>query len=213
MTENTRNNWFDEDYYCNGLATGKSNYLDYRWLPDKTVPMAESIRDYLAMEPGSTVLDFGCSRGYLVKALRMIGMDAYGMDTSKWAITNCDVKVRGYVSNTFNSLAYDYVIGKDVAEHIPYVELQRIMKFLLSKTNKSLFLVVPLAWNDGGEYSCPRDEKDPSHAIRWTLASWIDFLRDQDNDFVTNGSFFIPGVKDAAIPWRRSCGFLTCKRI
>lgn len=204
---------FDADYYLNGIATGKSNYVDYHWMGDRTVPMVKSIANYLGMAKCSTVLDWGCARGYAVRAFRQIGMDAYGVDTSKWAIENCDPEVRGYVSTDFNSLIYDYVIGKDVAEHVPYQELIRVMKFLLSKTSQCLFLVVPLAWRDGGEYACPRDEKDPSHCIRWDLVTWIEFLRDMDSGFMVNGAFFIPGVKEAALPWPRSCGFLTAKRI
>lgn len=208
-----KEDYFDKDYYLNGPATGKSNYADYRWLEDRTILMVLSIAKYLGMEKGSTVLDFGCARGYTVKAFRHIGMDAYGVDTSKWAIENCDPDVKGYVSTDFNSLMYEYVIGKDVCEHIPYQELIRITRFLLSKTSKSLFLVVPLAWADGGEYAGPKDEKDPSHCIRWELLTWMEFLRDMDNGFTVNGSFYIPGVKDAAIQWPRSCGFLTAKRI
>lgn len=208
-----KEDYFDKDYYLNGPATGKSNYADYRWLEDRTILMVLSIAKYLGMEKGSTVLDFGCARGYTVKAFRAIGMDAYGVDTSKWAIENCDPDVKGYVSTDFNSLMYEYVIGKDVCEHIPYQELIRITRFLLSKTSKSLFLVVPLAWSDGGEYAGPKDEKDPSHCIRWELLTWMEFLRDMDNGFTVNGSLFIPGVKDAALLWPRSCGFLTAKRI
>lgn len=204
---------FDADYYLRGPETGKSNYTDYRWLEGRTILMALSIAKYLGMDEGSTVLDFGCARGYTVRAFREIGMDAYGMDTSKWAIENCDPEVKGYVSTDLNSLVYDYVISKDCFEHIPYQELVRIVRFLLSKTSQCLFAVVPLAWTDGGEYAGPRDEKDPSHCIRWELITWIEFLRDMDNKFTVNGSLYIPGVKDAATQWPRSCGFITARRI
>ncbi len=205
--------YFDQDYYLAGTSTGKSCYDDYRWLEELTVPLVQSIKNYLSMPNGSTVLDFGCGRGYMVKAFRMIGMCAYGMDASKWAISNCDPEVKGYVSNDFNSIIYDYVVSKDVLEHIPYQELIKTVKFLLAKTSQCMFAVVPLACRDGGDYACPRDERDPSHKIRWDLATWIDFVREMDNGFIVNGSFFVPGVKQAAQPWPRSCGFLTAKRI
>ena len=205
--------YFDADYYCNGLATGKSNYCDYKWLPDKTLPMVQSIKKYLDMETCSTVLDFGCSRGYMVKALRQIGMDAYGVDTSEWAIANCDPEVRGYVSTVFNGNVFDYIISKDTLEHIPFRELPNTVRYLLGQASISLFIVVPLTWHDGEDYICNRDEADPSHQIRWNLPTWLQFLQDMDGGFTINGSYHIPGVKDASMPFPQSCGFLTCKRI
>lgn len=213
MTDSARDNYFDEDYYLRGPSTGKSNYEDYKWLPEKTMPLVQAIQKYLRMASNSTVLDFGCSRGYVVKALRLIGMDAYGVDISKWAIENCDPDVKGFVSTDFNSLLYDYVVTKDTLEHIPYTELPKTVNFLLSKTVDSLFIVVPLTWKDGGDYIYKGDNSDPSHQIRWCLITWLEFLQDINQSFVINGSLFIPGIKPYAIPPYGSCGFITCKRL
>lgn len=205
--------YFDADYYCNGPQSGKSNYVDYRWLPDKTLPLVFAIQRYLRMPLGSTVLDFGCARGFVVRAFREIGMEAYGVDISKWAIENCDPEIKRYVSTDFNSLLYDYIISKDVWEHIPYQDLARTVRFLMDKTIDSLFVVVPLTWQDGGDYIYHGDNLDPSHQIRWCLTTWIEFLRDLNSEFVANGSLLIPGIKPYAIPPHGSCGFLTLKRL
>src|ERR1019366_3070489 len=71
---------YDADYYLRGKQTGVSLYEDYRWMPELTVPMVGAIRDHLFIEQGETVLDFGCARGYIVKAFREVfEIEAYGI--------------------------------------------------------------------------------------------------------------------------------------
>jgi len=117
MTEET----FGEDYYLNGIEAGISNYVDYRWLPELTIPMAKSFIEIFGIKKENTVLDFGCSRAYFVKALREHGVFAYGVDVSKWAIENCHEDVKAFVSNDLYVYhnPYEYIFSKDVLEHIP----------------------------------------------------------------------------------------------
>src|SRR3990167_2449572 len=83
---------YDDAYFLRGAETGKSLYTNYRWLPDLTIPMAKRIIEHLGFEgdKSTTILDYGCSRGYLVRALRGFGYKAYGVDVSAWAIENAD---------------------------------------------------------------------------------------------------------------------------
>lgn len=203
---------FNEDYFMNGVATGISNYENYQWLPDKTIPMVRAIKRYLDIRWFDSVLDFGCSRGYVVKAFRTIGVSAFGMDISKWAIKNCDPAVKPYVGHKLGH-TYSFILSKDVLEHISHKELSIVVSDLMSRASRALFIVVPLAVEDNGDYVCPRDEADMTHKIRWTLTTWIEFLQETGPEFVVNGSFSIPGVKDAAKSHPRSCGFITCKRL
>lgn len=207
------NEIYDEDYYMNGIATGKSNYENYRWLPELTLPMAANIKRYLGIKDGEKVLDFGCARGFVVKALRMLNVDAYGYDISKWPIENCDPEVKDFVSNEINSdpMTYDYVIIKDVLEHIPVGELEAIIPKLIRSTKKCIFITVPLT-DESGRYICPRDEEDPSHVIRWTLPAWINFLQDLDRRMVVTGSYYVPEIKQANSAYENSCGLLKIQR-
>lgn len=76
---------FNEDYFERGVETGVSAYKNYRWLPHYSLPAANSIKKIYGEV---TFLDFGCAKGYLVKALRLLGLDAYGYDVSKYAVEN-----------------------------------------------------------------------------------------------------------------------------
>lgn len=66
--------------------------------------LAEGRRDFAAEAcviagiPGvKTVLDVGCAKGFLVKALRDEGIDAWGVDVSAYAVGAADPSIRGYL--------------------------------------------------------------------------------------------------------------------
>lgn len=208
---------YDADYYLNGLESGKSNYENYRWVPDLTLPMADHLKRAMRIADGDTVLDVGCARGYLVKALRMRGVNAFGYDISEWAIANCDEGVKGYVGNTLPEDSHDHVVMKDCAEHILPDELFSLLRHLLARTRKSMLLIVPLTVIVNGLYLRPEDNADSSHVIRWPLDQWLYFitrvvLGGVSDEFVVTGSWHYPGLKPASIQTPQSCGFIHIHR-
>ena len=116
--------FYDSLYFNSGIESKKSCYTNYKWLPDLTIPMTYKIIKYLKLSEKHTVLDFGCSKGYLVKAFRKLDIKAFGVDISSYAIKNCDPEVKEFckVMNQKNYLPFkknfDFVITKDVLEHL-----------------------------------------------------------------------------------------------
>lgn len=211
---------FNEDYFMRGQETGVSNYTNYSWMPEVTLKLAESIKHYLGIKKGANVLDYGAARGFLVRAFREIGITAYGYDISEWAVTNCDPMVSGCVMtpdkfDVFMKTAkdFDWIVAKDVLEHVPLQSLEATVKDLLSKARTGMFIVVPLTSQDGGDFICPRDNQDATHVVRWTLGTWLKFLRKMDQSFIYHGSYHVPGIKQASEPYEASCGFITAKKI
>lgn len=207
--------FYDSDYYLRGPDTGKSNYVDYGWKPDLTLPMVDHLKRALHIKDGDTVLDFGCARGYLVKALRMRGVNAFGYDSSTWAIENCDEGVKGYVSNVMPADRFDHVIAKDVLEHVPLEQLKPILKTLLAATRKRFLAIVPLTWHPDGPYLRDEDNADPSHCNKWPLEQWMDLLREAvplEEGYIT-GSWHYPGLKPASSEVSKSCGFIQFTRV
>lgn len=206
---------FTEDYFLRGEALGLSNYTDYRWMGEPTIRMAVAMQRYLGVSPGHTLLDYGCARGYLVKAFRILGVNAFGQDISEWAIAHCDEEARPYVkraSHPPGPLSYDWVVAKDVLEHIAEETLRKTARALADAAARGLFAVVPLAGAPGGEYVAPRDNSDRTHVIRWTLEGWLDLFGAVAPRHIVNGSFNVPGIKQAAEPYPHSCGFITVRR-
>jgi len=204
---------FTEDYFVRGKETGLSNFEDYRWLPDQTISTATHLKRYLGLRDGDRLLDVGCARGFYVKALRMLGIDAHGYDVSEWAIANCDPEVKPFVSNYLNGATYDVVFSKDTFEHIHPKDLTALLERLLAVVKRKMFVIVPLAEKTGGAYVHPKEEKDATHVNRWILSDWIFFLQRCSSSFVVTGGYMYPGLKPGAYEVERGYGFITLERI
>ena len=206
---------YDADYFLRGKQTGKSLYENYRWLPELTIPMAQVIADHCCITRDERVLDFGCARGYVVKAMRSLGYNAYGVDVSQWAVENADEETKPYLSwstdSPLKAMGFDWIIAKDVLEHIAYVSYQ-ITK-LMSAAGKGVFAVVPLAPFDRSRYVIEEYEADKTHIQRLTLGTWTEmFMRP---GWRVEASYRLPGVKDNYYKpgWECGNGFITARRI
>lgn len=208
---------FNEDYFMRGPDTGLSNYRDYRWRPELTIPACAQIMAFLGAKKGDTVLDYGCARGYYVRALRELHYNAFGQDVSTWAIENCDPDVKAFVSNENVIGVFHWILCKDVLEHIPPDVLNVVIEYFLKIVLRSVFIVVPLvAYSENEAYINPADNADATHVNRWTLTEWLDFIQyiigNRSSTFTVSGSYKVHGVKQAADPYPRSCGFITIRR-
>lgn len=168
------------DYYENGKASGTSCYENYRWLPDTTRPMVGAVMEALGIEPGDTVLDYGCAKGFIVRAFRERGVEAWGLDVSTYALNCAPREARPYVMHTSTRwrgpgypVRFDWLFCKDVLEHIESCKLTATVK-QLARDCQQAFIVVPLA--DGGTYNAPENELDVTHEIRRPLDWWATLL-------------------------------------
>lgn len=204
-------NIYDESYYLRGRASGKSLYEDYRWLPELTVPMAHAIADHLGLSKNDVILDYGCARGYTVKAFReALGMEAYGVDISEWAIANADEGAKPFLSCTDQiPPGMDWIIAKDVLEHVP--QAADVITQMLESAKKGVFAVVPLSMIDGQAYIVADYEKDVTHIHRLCLSSWARlFMRP---GWSVTGSYMVGGVKANYASFEWGNGFLVARRL
>lgn len=206
---------FGENYYMNGIESGVSNYVGYTWMPELTLLMAKSFMKIFGVDKESIVLDFGCARGYFVKALREHGVNAFGVDISEWAIKNCDADVVDYVFNKLEDCPshFDYIFSKDVLEHIPMLELIKMIPGLLNGCVDAAIFIVPLAKSEGGEYIYPADELDKTHIHRKTLQGWVDLIQPLAQNFTIFTSNKIPILKKATEEYAGCAGIIYCKKI
>ena len=201
---------FNKDYYENGQEKGISCYTNYRWLPDLTLPLARAIVDRLDIQPDQRVLDFGCAKGYLVKALRLMGYRAYGVDISEYAISVADELVRPnlfLIAPGSPTPECDWAIAKDVLEHTSEDDLPQVLSSI--RTTR-LFVVVPLG--DGKRYVIPEMEEDVTHKIREPLEWWVSTLRGAGYRWISN-SYSMHGVKEKwTNKYPQGHGFLVASR-
>jgi cyclopropane fatty-acyl-phospholipid synthase-like methyltransferase len=202
---------YTEDYFLKGEEKKLSNFTNYRWMPDLTLPFAERLIRFLDYRPHESILDFGCARGYLVKALRLCNVRAYGYDISSWAIKNCDPEVKDFISMEKFEHHYDHIIAKDVLEHIGERELATIIRNMDKRSRKSIFIIVPLAKKKNGLYYRQEDEQDTTHKLRWTFDDWFEFLKSKTSGTLL-GSTHVEDVKPASEMVPGSTGFFWIRK-
>lgn len=192
---------YDIDYFENGIETGKSCYTNYRWIPELTIRMAHHIIRHLGIVEGARILDYGCAKGFTVKAFRILDVDAYGCDISQYAIDNVDAEVRHYCELIKSSgkmipfkFKFDWIISKDVLEHLDESSIDLFLKQSLKYADKA-FHVVPLG--DGhGNYIVPDYQRDVTHITAKDVAWWRSKF-ESCGWLVSAFSYNVKGVKDS----------------
>jgi SAM-dependent methyltransferase len=178
----SRSRFYDRDYFLRGPETGKGNYRNYRWRPEKTIPEVDALIALWHARPRQVVIDFGAAYGFYVKAFGLRGLEAYGIDCSRHAVEEArkdpDIAVRIFQASSLMAVGIDradWVLAKDVLEHLTLAELSRFMGEV-KKLGAGLAVIVPLARFDGGRYLSPQAEKDGGHNLRRSRQWWLSLL-------------------------------------
>jgi hypothetical protein len=207
---------FDRDYFMDGVRTGRSNYENYRHMPEKTEAACASIIRYLGIREGDSLLDFGAALGTYVLGYRSLGVLAWGYDISRWAVDNCVQGAAPYMSNKMPLQKADYIVAKDVLEHIPMKELGAVLRFFMEGARKAVLICVPLTETENGPYIQDCDNQDSTHIIRWPLQQWTEFIQaaidDEHADFLVSAGFRLPGLKEYGPIKHNGCGFFTLRK-
>ena len=202
-------NLYDEEYFESGIENKKSCYTNYRWIPELTIPMAFAMIEYLKISPQEKILDFGCAKGYLVKALRLLHREAFGYDISDYAKNSVPQEIKKFIVEDYRNKNFDWIISKDVFEHIPYEEIDETLQNISSATKK-LFCIIPLGEN--GEYVIPAYELDSTHIIRENLDWWKEkFL--QNNFEIETATYNVKYIKDNWKKWEYGNGFFVLRSL
>ena len=209
---------YDADYYERGVQTGKSGYQNFSWLPELTMKMAHQLIITLPIGRTDKVLDFGCAKGFLVKALRLLDIDAYGVDVSQYAIDQVDPMVRGLctviseqIDTTCFSRDYDWLVAKDVFEHLTETQLRQLLTCAKPKV-KRMFAAIPLGREDRSGYVVPAYDNDVTHIIVQPLDWWMDTFKECGWN-VDGATHSFRGVKDNwSASWPMGNAFFTISR-
>lgn len=166
-------NLYDAEYYRH-YRTGKGevSYRESEELKDFVKNAANCIKEHYHPQ---TVLDAGCAMGLLVEALRDLGVEAYGVDLSEYAISQVREDIRPYCAA--GSLAdplpdclprrYDLVVSMEVLEHIPEEEGKKAVANLCAITDQVLFC------------SSPDDTEEPTHVNLHEPSYWCGLFAEQ----------------------------------
>ena len=140
---------YGKEYYDQyDVGVGKVNYKDSVYTKDFLTQIANRIVD--DFHP-TTVLDAGCAMGHLVAALRDRGVEAYGIDISKYAISmvRADIKPYCVVGSLTEPLPetvpqrYDLVVTIEVLEHLYAEDGKKAIENLCRCSDRILFSSTP----------------------------------------------------------------------
>ena len=194
-------NTYNEDYFERGVQKKVSGYQNYSWLPELTIKMAHHLIQKLPIESKDRVLDFGCAKGFLVKALRLLDIDAYGVDVSDYAINRSDPEVRGLcrlISGVNDPKCfdrkYDWLVSKDVFEHLTENELKILLCNAQKSVNK-IFCAIPLGKPCATGFIISEYDRDITHVTKQPLEWWM-ALFEKNGWNIDSVNYSFQGVKD-----------------
>lgn len=151
---------YDDYYYAHNC--GAPCERSPQWLG-----FFDQIAEYIIAKINpETVLDAGCSWGFLVEALRKRGVKAYGVDISEYAIQNVHPSVQPYcwVGNIAKGVLppaieqgqplplqdgrYDLIVCIEVLEHIPVQDTERVIQNFCRHSRDILFSSTPFDYKE-----------------------------------------------------------------
>jgi len=134
---------FGKEYFDTpGLQRGYSGY----YYDGRYADTARSIATHYGLTSGSTVLEIGCAKGFLLVEFLKIGVGVVGVDRSNYAVSNAhpDVKQFITVSKSIDAQLPDEVdlsIAKEVLSHMPLDEVISTITRLREIAKNRLYVV------------------------------------------------------------------------
>lgn len=122
---------------------------DGRW-----VPIAKRFIDYYNLKKGDKVLDVGSAKGYLIYDFINLGIDAYGIDISKYAIDCSPPEIRWRLKEgdakdlyKYKDKQFDLVISINTIHNLKEDDCRKAIREI-QRVGKKAFIVVDSYRND-----------------------------------------------------------------
>ncbi|GAC1543172.1 MAG: hypothetical protein NVS3B12_31560 [Acidimicrobiales bacterium] len=111
-----------------------------------------NVAAYLAWRylPATTSLDVGCATGFVVEALRELGVDAKGVDISQYAVDHAALGAAGHIRQGdlrhglgFPDGSFEVVTALETLEHLPPDEVPKAISEIARVTRKWVLCTIP----------------------------------------------------------------------
>lgn len=175
---------YDKDYWENGRGSnyGGENpaYTLENYLPQKQ-RIANKIISLIGIP--KTAICFGAGRGFQMIPLKHMGVDAYGIDKSKYAVDTApedvkdklfhgDVSDNAYMMGEFHINQFELVTCFDVLEHIPVPELYSAILHAIRLSSNFVMINMPLK-NIDDDPDESSFSTDVTHVSIYSPSWWI----------------------------------------
>ena len=171
---------YDKYYYSHGCGI---NYeRNEHWLNFFYNIASKVVKDINCR----SILDAGCAMGFLVEGFRNLGVEAWGIDISEYAISQVHENIKDYctVGSISEDLSrkYDLIICIEVIEHLSPLEAEQAIENFCKHTNDIIFSSTPFDYKEATHFNV----QPPEYWVE--LFAQYGFFRDVDFD----GSFITP---------------------
>lgn len=168
--------YYDHRYFETGERSNWRNGYTWEEMCGIFAQLSRLLRRLFA--EARTYLDVGCAKGFLVRSLRDLGLEAWGFDHSEWAIEHADPAARPYVARAgvddfeFRR-TYDVLVATEVFEHLTEDQVRRFLDRARRYTLQALFATIP-SFDTAAEASRydPSQETDRSHVTLRERSWW-----------------------------------------
>lgn len=188
--------FYDADYFENGKVSGKGWLMNYKWMPRRSFKEAFAYIDHLGLDHTSHVLDVGCAKGFIVRALRELEIKADGCDISKYALSfapeGCWNSDNDEAWRQRADVNYTHVLIKDVLEHLTEKQLYGMLS-KISQVTSRIMCVIPMG--DNGVYRIREYHTEVSHLIAENEKWWQKAFA-KAGWHVIKACPHVPGLKD-----------------
>lgn len=173
----------------NGGEYGEE-YFD-RWKQDFTNWHIEHAKNLCDRTSCSSVLEVGCGMGNFVRGFNRLGVDAWGLDISRYTVENCHPEIRGRIlwgdlsrSDTLPKRRFDLVIGYDVFEHVPEPHL--VVENVCNLSRRWIHAKIPDIRGLNQEES---RKFDPTHITGRSIRWWLEHFKENNFDLFMDKGF------------------------
>ncbi|MBE3094953.1 MAG: class I SAM-dependent methyltransferase [Actinobacteria bacterium] len=153
---------FGWEYFdMKGICYGGYTY-DGRW-----IPIVKRFKEYYNLKQNDKVLDIGCSKGYLIYDLLNLGMDAYGIDISKYAIDCSPPEIRWRLKegdakdlHKYKDKQFDLVISINTIHNLREDDCRKAIREI-QRIGKHAFIMV----------DSYRNEEERQRIMEWNITA------------------------------------------
>ena len=135
---------FGQLYFDGDRRFGYGGYrYDGRWKK-----VAKRICKLYKLQRNSKVLDVGCAKGFLVKDLRDLGINCFGIDISSYAIDNCHPDVKNYLlvgdvrNLPYPNSEFDLVLSINTIHNLVRNDVIKALQELKRVSKKNCFVQI-----------------------------------------------------------------------
>ena len=163
-----KNKYESPEYWCGDSGYRAPGYVDF--------PINRIKEIAILLRKPRNVLDVGCAMGFSVACLRILGIEAWGLDISKYALSRAPEFITPFLFNAsvcsipLQDKSFDLIFSSGMLEHIPKRNLHKAINEIVRVGKRGLIGVSCL------DDETTREGADDTHEVILKLREWQDLF-------------------------------------